>query len=435
MLLVAACAGGDAVDESGESGGAEQSAGGSAGKGTAGSGGASKPDASGAGGATGGKVGSGGAGGSVASGGASGSAGNGDGGYTVVDACSGDASTGAGGASNPLGLTPGVWKDITPTDISGTFGANSIDIDPTNPLTIYASLDQRGIWKSTNGGKDWSKIGDIDSPLRVAVDPCDSSHLYATEGVRGSKQGFWVSHDGGATWVQPQGFADIASTTTRDVTTLAVDPTSFAHVLVGSHSAWPSRSDAGIIESIDGGETFRTRAPASGGFQAGSVGIGFAGDSRTWLVNGDGAGTWRTTDQGDTWTKVSDLSGTHGGSDLYISAVGHLYFGGYQYPYRSTDKGVTWAQIKNGLSYSYYLGMVGDGTSIYTMPSFPDAGANYNQPYYTSLETDGTTWTPYQGGAQKFKDGPYRARFDKVNRIIYSANWIAGVWALRVIDP
>jgi photosystem II stability/assembly factor-like uncharacterized protein len=275
----------------------------------------------------------------------------------------------------------------------------------------------------------------------VAVDPCDSNHLYATEGVRGTTQGFWVSEDGGTTWVRPQGFIDIAKTTTRDVTTLAVDPTSFSHVLVGSHSAWPGRSDAGIIESTDGGKTFRTRAPASGGFQAGSVGIGFAyapeqglGDSLTWLVNGDGAGTWRTTDQGDSWTKVSDLSGTHGGADLYISAVGHLYFGGYQYPYRSTDQGVTWAQIKNGLSYAYYLGMVGDGKNIYTLQSFPDAGANYNQPYVTSLETDGTTWTPYQGGAQKFKDGPYRIRFDKVNRIIYSANWVAGVWALRVID-
>jgi hypothetical protein len=56
------------------------------------------------------------------------------------------------------------------------------------------------------------------------------------------------------------------------------------------------------------------------------------------------------------------------------------------------------------------------------------------QLYDTAPDSAGTTWTPYQGGAQKFKDGPYRIRFDKVNRIIYSANWVAGVWALRVID-
>jgi len=50
--------------------------------------------------------------------------------------------------------------------------------------------------------------------------------------------------------------------------------------------------------------------------------------------------------------------------------------------------------------------------------------------YITSPESDGTTWTDYS--AQKFTDGPYRMAFDPTNRIIYSANWNAGVWALKV---
>jgi hypothetical protein len=53
---------------------------------------------------------------------------------------------------------------------------------------------------------------------------------------------------------------------------------------------------------------------------------------------------------------------------------------------------------------------------------------------FTSPESDGLKWTGYQGGAQKFGNGPYRMRFDKVNRIIYSGNWDSGVWALKVLD-
>jgi hypothetical protein len=351
-------------------------------------------------------------------------------------------------------LTPGVWKDITPStiDFAGTFGANSIDLDPSNPWSLYASIDQRGIWKSTDGGGSFKRLGEpasmgndtsgyLDSPLRVAVDPCDPTHLYSTQGVRGATQGFWISHDGGTTWARPQGFIDIAKTTTNDVTTLAVDPVNFGHILLGAHSAWPGRDDAGIFESKDGGQTWVTRAPASGGFQSGSVGIGFAfdpalgiGDSNTWVVNGDSARTWRTSDGGATWTKVSDLSGVHGGAELYRDSKGALYFGGYQYPARSTDNGVTWAQVSTGLQYASYMSMVGDGKNLYTGPSCACGGSPYNQSYFTSLETDGKTWTAYQGGAQKTGNGPYRMRFDKVNRIIYSANWLSGLWALRVID-
>ena len=367
----------------------------------------------------------------------------------------GGAVGGGGPVGTPPVLTPGVWKDITPpgANLANTFGVNSVDLDPKNPYTVYASIDQRGIWKSTDGGSTWTRLGDpnqtgntatsyIDSPLRVAVDPCDSNHLYSTQGVRGSMQGFWVSHDGGKTWAWPKGFVDIVKTTTHDVTTLAVDPANFAHILVGSHSPWVGQANAGIIESKDGGETFTTSKPASGGFQAGSVGIGFAydpvagiGDSNTWVLNGDGTGTWRTTDGGATWAKVSELSGVHGGADLYRDSKGHLYFGGYQYPYRSTDNGATWTQLGNGgLSYSYYLSMVGDGKNLYTAPSCACANAANNQTMFTSPESDGLKWTAYQNGAQKFGNGPYRMRFDKVNRIIYTANWDSGVWALQVID-
>jgi photosystem II stability/assembly factor-like uncharacterized protein len=342
----------------------------------------------------------------------------------------------------PAGLMAGSWKNISPpgADFANTFGANGLDIDPTNPLTIYASLDQGGIWKSSDAGDTWAKLGDpsatgkdatsyIDSPLRVAVDPCESAHLYATEGVRGNALGFWVSIDGGATWKRPKGFLDILAKATEDVTTLAVDPKNFSHILLGSHSAWPGQDGAGVLESRDFGETWTMLGPP-GGFQAGSIGIGFGSNSDTWIVNGDNSGTWRTTDAGETWKKVSDLTGTHGGSDLYRDSSGALFLGGFGSPYKSTDDGATWTAVSTGLSYGYYLSVGGDGKRLYTAPSFPSAGRKNNQPIFTSPEGDGATWTELN--AQRFDNGPYRLRFDSVNGVMYSANWQAGVWALKV---
>lgn len=329
----------------------------------------------------------------------------------------------------PSDLKVGVWKNISPADFSDTFGANSIDIDPTQPLTLYASLDEQGVWKTTDGGTTWKKLGDLDSPLRIAVDPCDARHLYATEGVRGDKMGFWVSKDGGASWARPAGFEKILPTATEDITTLAVDPENFSHILLGSHSPWPDQDGAGVLESIDFGETWTKHGPA-GGFQAGSIGIGFGSNSQTWIVNGDESGTWRTTDGGATWKQVSELSGTHGGSELYRDNSGALFLGGFGSPYKSTDDGATWASVGEGLPFSYYLSVGGDGKNLYTGPSFPAADSMNDQAIFTSAEGDGTTWK--EAGSQRFDNGPYRTRFDKVHGILYTANWQAGVWALKV---
>jgi len=52
----------------------------------------------------------------------------------------------------------------------------------------------------------------------------------------------------------------------------------------------------------------------------------------------------------------------------------------------------------------------------------------------TSKENDGDTWKAYNDQAN-ISRGPYIMDFDRVSRIMYSASWEAGLWALRVIDP
>jgi hypothetical protein len=371
--------------------------------------------------------------------------------------------------SSPTGQPPklfsGIWTNITPPGVNlspgccpsgfngNTFGVTLVEVDPNNPAIVYIGVDVEGIWKSTDEGATWTRLGSpppmpdygtvekyLDSPTALRVDPHDSKHLYATQGVRGTTLGFWVSTDGGETWVQPPGFIAIAKTATNDLSEIAVDPTDFNHVLVGSHSPWGGGSvPHGILETKDGGNTFVLHPAITPAAGSGTFGINFLyapklgiGDSQTWLVATDGAGTWRTSDSGMTWTQVSDAGCVHGGNgDVYYTKDGVAYLGGNHQMMRSTDNGLTWTLVGPSFQDGYYQ-VIGDGQSLYAQVANTGGNTVGPQPYITSSESDGVNWTPYQNGMQTFTDGPYTMRFDPIDRIIYSANWDAGLWALKL---
>jgi hypothetical protein len=371
---------------------------------------------------------------------------------------------GSGAGSLHPALTPGVWKNITPANlnIGSSFGIVGVAFDPCNRSVLYTTADQNGMWKSVNGGMSWTLLGNksapfnsgnthaeyLDSPVRVVVDPKDSTHIYATQGVRGNTFGFWVSKDSGNTWDQPAGFAVLAATTAKDIGWLDVDPGDFGHVVLGSHSPWPGfgmKGNAGVMEGSNALGTWVAHPPETN-WPSGTIGVNFlhdpvsgTGSGSTWVVSTDGVGIYRTVNAGTSWGKVSTEDAVHGGAFLYRAKNGTLYLGGNGFPLRSTDNGLTWHKTQTGLPYGGYYSVQGDGKYLYTTKSGPFAGpatpGQFDQPYFVSLESDGLTWTPYQGGAQTFPNGPYFMVFDSVDRILYSANWAAGLWALKVLDP
>jgi hypothetical protein len=336
-----------------------------------------------------------------------------------------------------LELTPGRWTDITPSGLDlksksrHSYGANDVQIDPLNPCLLYAAFDMRGLYKSTSSGSSWTQIGTLDSPLHLRIDPRDSKHLYAVQGVRGGTQGFWISKDGGDTWALPAAFADLAkSTATFDAYCVDVDPADFDHVLVTFHGPWVTSSDgsSGILESRDGGLSWDAFIQPDWGHGNCAWFI----DSKTWLFGTQARGYFRTTDAGKTWTVVHAVGMTLGGVQLYRSPTGAYYAGAMQYPIRSADNGATWEQLKVGLPYSHYGGIVGDGEHLYTTTACACDGAPFDNPYFTAPEKDAAPFIPYRGGTQRFANGPNNMAFDKANDIIYSANWDEGVWALKI---
>ena len=101
-----------------------------------------------------------------------------------------------------------------------------IVIDPRNPETVYVASPghlfgpnpDRGIFKTTDGGKTWNKVKFIDDDTGftdIAMDPSNSSVLYAASYQRrrsgccfnggGPGSGLWKTTDAGKTWITLSG--------------------------------------------------------------------------------------------------------------------------------------------------------------------------------------------------------------------------------------
>jgi hypothetical protein len=341
----------------------------------------------------------------------------------------------------------GTWIDITPPGIPkgdpNTMIGQGLALDPCDMKTLYwgntpfDSGTYGALYKSTNAGADWTKNASVSEPLHVRVDPRDPQHLYAGDGVRGGTLGFWVSTDGGETWTKPAGWTKAGTDGNafiEDVYDVAVDPTDFDHVLASSHSAWgwtdsKWNTNAGVVESTDGGETWTLHEP--GGPWGAGHSVNFLynpeqaiGDSNTWLVGTQGNGQWRTTDAGETWTQATTHSIFHGGGETYYSKTGVLYASSGDGLLRSEDNGESFELISaagNGNT-----GIWGDGNLLYTAPAY-GFGA---QAFRTSPEDDGMNWDT---GTQTIDgSGPFEMAFDATNGILYASMWFQGVWALKV---
>lgn len=339
-------------------------------------------------------------------------------------------------------LAPGAWANLTPPGVlpmaaPTSYGSSSVSVAPSNNDIVFATFDQRGLYKSTNRGRTWAKKGPFESPLKIEIDSNDANHLYLTQGVRDATQGFFVSTNGGDTWARPAGFDAVCATVGLgyDVTWLDVDTSDFSHLLIGCHSPWTnigSGTNAGILESRDGGATFTYSLPDST-WPVGTPGVNLLRDAATskggadtWLVTTETAGAWRTANRGVSYTKVSDNNGVHGGQDLCYAPDGSVLTGGYQYPMRSTDNGLTWTQLTS-LPFNFYFGVWRIGSALYTCPSNVGGGGAC---FYRSLDS-GVTWAPFIPG-ELFNAGPYDMTYAPTTGILYSASLFTGLIATQL---
>lgn len=336
----------------------------------------------------------------------------------------------------------GTWVNITPPGVSvdfnnpaDNFGMQIIQTDPQHSGTVYVGTCYQGIWKTTNGGSSWTKINtgqngnQLDGRIwGLALDHINPQLIWAANGA-GGEQGIWRSTDGGVDWTNFNVGTLNGQTISNDIYSYATDPYAANHVLVTFHTGWnDGTSAAGFLESVDAGKTWIIHQPPPGS-DAGASYIFFLDNSKTWLLT-EGEGYYRTSDGGATWTKVSDALLQHGGNQLYRASNGTLYVGAVGSLLRSTDDGRTWTAVAPTGSDGYNA-VIGDGTYLYTQEANTGSNtAGRPQPYIFSREDDGIHWQPYNG--QTFRDGPMSMAIDPATGTIYSSNWDAGVWKLVI---
>jgi photosystem II stability/assembly factor-like uncharacterized protein len=346
-------------------------------------------------------------------------------------------------AANPV-LIPGVWTTLLRDSVANPYAGQGMAIDPNHPSTLYYSVLQQGLFKSTDAGshwrrickvqRDWHNLDTLGGSIRVRIDPKNSNHLYMGQGVIGW-MGFFVSWNGGDSVYTPKGFTDFQQATGItgwDIYDIAADPADFNHVLLTSHSPWAWGSTAygngsGVLESTDGGNSWRACAMQAS-FGTGTN-IWFLNNSGTWLLGTQNDGYYRTNDSGNHWTQVTSgyqLSMSHGGGQMYKARNGVLYATCFTGIIRSTDNGITWALVTGGGAPTFCGGIGSDGTYLYSKRAY---GGSI-EPYARALESDGLTWTTYPQGGQ-WAQGPFEMAFDSVNGILYSSSWNDGFMAMK----
>ena len=401
---------------------------------------------SGAGASTGGSGGSDSSGSAGASGAGSSTGGAGSGGMSGSAGASGSAGSagtaGSGGSAPTCDLsayTPGVWRPTVTEPPLGTPGdgaAFGITIDPNNPGKVWAGIydgPAPGLYKTTNCGLSWSEVGTFAGVTQVRINPANSNELYVGVGVgSAATNDFFYSSNGGTSWTARSSWSN-ALAQYDDVYSIAVDPTDFAHVLVAFHS--PASGGApGVGESFNKGVTWVEHLAISGwqGTQPGNT-IAFLydlasgqGNAQTWLYGTQGAGFWRTTNSGASWTKVTIVNQVHGGNAIYYAPGGALFSGGVGYPIRSLDNGATWTALSTAV-YGHHMAVGGDGTNLFSGRWTHASGTSALN--LDTVADNGNSWSatgPANYGSFEF------SKVDAVNGIMYAGMWESGVWAMKL---
>jgi photosystem II stability/assembly factor-like uncharacterized protein len=218
---------------------------------------------------------------------------------------------GAGGDRGLYKTTDGGknWKAVL--TVSENTGVADVAIDPSNPDIVYASAYQRrrhvftlidggpesGIYKSTDAGATWNKLKSglptVDmGRIGLAVSPADSNVVYATIEAADGKGGIFRSDDRGATWERRNEFDVGAMYYARVVP----DPKNVDRIFVMNVS---------LRESLDGGKTLHKVEEASHHGDDHAMWID-PDDTRHWLFGSDG-GMYETWDNAKSWEFKANL--------------------------------------------------------------------------------------------------------------------------------
>ncbi|PWH11465.1 sialidase [Bacteroidetes bacterium SCGC AAA795-G10] len=192
---------------------------------------------------------------------------------------------------------------------------------PNDPMTYYVGAASGGVWKTIDGGLNWSPIFDnqeVHSIGAISVAPSDPMTIYVGTGESSIRSnvsignGVYKSEDGGETWKH------LGLENTGRISRIIIHPKNRDLIYVGSLGhAYSPQKERGVFMSEDGGDSWKHVL-----FIDSNTGISdmvmdpdnsrilFAGawqlDLKTWrrISGGPGSGIFKSVDGGINWTKL-----------------------------------------------------------------------------------------------------------------------------------
>ena len=309
------------------------------------------------------------------------------------------------------------WILEGPNDPGGRI--NTIAVHPVNNNIMYSGSAAGGIFKTIDGGVNWTAIADDLAYLAISdivIDPNNSNIIYAATGDHNISglphigDGIYKSTDAGNTWV------NIGLRDQSIVSKILIDPSN-SNILyaatMGKH--YERNTDRGLYKSMDGGATWSSILFLSN--QTGVIdlvmdpfdpntiyasGWDRIRNNQESTASGNGGRIHKTTDGGTTWTQLSgglpSFSVSRIGLSISQKTPGLLFAcvvdSSYNLEgvYKSTNAGANWTLLDTvGLDMNYLGGFGWYFSQIRVSPYNDDEITVIGVESFSSFD-GGNTW-------------------------------------------
>ena len=235
-------------------------------------------------------------------------------------------------ASGGVWKTTNAGTTWTPVfDNESSYSIGCVVMDPKNPSVVWVGTGENnsqrsvaygdGVYKSIDGGKTWANVGlKLSEHIgKILIDPRDSDTVYvAAQGPlwsSGGERGLYKTTDGGKTWNRVLNIDD-----NTGITDIVLDPRNPDILVAASYQrrrhVWTiinGGPGSAIHRSVDGGKTWKKITAGIPSGDLGRIGLAIAPtdpDVVYAIVEAaEGAGgIHRSTDRGLTWEKRNSFA-------------------------------------------------------------------------------------------------------------------------------
>jgi len=216
-------------------------------------------------------------------------------------------------------------------DAYGSFSTACVELAPSNPNTIWVGTGENnnqrsaaygdGVYKSLDGGKSFTNmgLGKSEHIGNIIIHPTDENIVwvaaYGPLWSSGGERGVYKSTDGGKTWTRTLYISEETG-----ISEIAMDPTNPNILYAAAHQRrrheWTyigGGPESALYKSTDGGLTWREISSGLPKGQMGRIGIAVSSADPNIVYaiaegRDDKGGFFRSANKGESWSKMSGFS-------------------------------------------------------------------------------------------------------------------------------